>query len=83
VRSLEDSLWVSRSNPTERELITEEWIKLGILPINGSYYLPYQRGGNYYEPSSGIGEPGDVNIIQGQRSIEADGSVLLFFGEVY
>jgi hypothetical protein len=36
-----------------RELITKEWTKSGILPIEGSYYLPYQRGGNYYEPELG------------------------------
>jgi len=36
-----------------RELITEEWTGLGILPIESSYYLPYQRSGNYYEPELG------------------------------
>jgi hypothetical protein len=36
-----------------RELITEDLISLGILPIEGSYHLPYQRGGNYYEPELG------------------------------
>jgi len=36
-----------------RELITKEWVELGILPIEESYYLPYQRGGDYYEPMFG------------------------------
>jgi hypothetical protein len=36
-----------------RKKLVEEFIERRILPLRGSFYLPYQRGGDYYEPKFG------------------------------
>lgn len=36
-----------------REYMIKEWCRRDILPVNNRYFIPYRRGGSYYDPEFG------------------------------
>ena len=36
-----------------REYMVNEWCRRGLLPVKGRYFIPYRRGGSYYDSKFG------------------------------